>query len=158
MPSQVSISTGSVLAARRILTCLCSLLVGATRLSHDRAPNCCRPKTCFRMRAAADCTKAQASLEVRNSIPQEGGVAFSSSFHHAPSDITSGQPCTVSTFSSTPHQWPDHEPTSAGYHVCNALLYCGVKAQPCELPREAVESPSLELRKERVIDVLRDMV
>lgn len=44
--------------------------------------------------------------------------------------------------------------------MCNALLYWGepIKAQPWELPREAVESPSLEVCKERVMAVLRDVV
>ncbi|POI36072.1 hypothetical protein CIB84_000175 [Bambusicola thoracicus] len=47
------------------------------------------PKTCF------GCTKAQASLEVHSSIPQEGGTAFTSSFYHALSNGAKGQPCTL---------------------------------------------------------------
>lgn len=37
-------------------------------LSHDWAPNCCRSKTFFKMRTAAGCAEAQASLEVHGSI------------------------------------------------------------------------------------------
>lgn len=67
MPSQVNIGTGSVSAARRLLL-MFSPCWSYQALSHDWAPNCCRSKTFFKMRTAAGCAEAQASLEVHGSI------------------------------------------------------------------------------------------
>lgn len=67
LPSQVNIGTGSVSAARRLLL-MFSPCWSYQALSHDWAPNCCRSKTFFKMRTAAGCAEAQASLEVHGSI------------------------------------------------------------------------------------------